>query len=119
MPRLSRTQEIARAANLEIRIRDLEAVPGRSHRPKSRFALLAAAPGNQHTLPAIPATPDAPTKLMKLGETKAFGVLDHHQRRPRLIAAHLLDRRRDENRSLRPRNPFPGALASAPCRERV
>src|SRR5437667_8166097 len=76
---LPRSEKLPRAAQLEVRFRDFEAVRGAHHgvEPRARF-LSHAKRRHQDALGLLGASADAPAKLVELREPETLGMLDHH-----------------------------------------
>src|SRR5258708_23304027 len=112
-------QILARPAQLELALRDVEAVGAL----EDDRELVGRGPGERfsekqdaHAVPGAPA--DAAAQLMKLREAEAFGALDHHQRGIRHVDADLDHRGADEkldlsgNEALHHRGLFRGRQAA-------
>ena len=66
MTALARPEKVPRPADLEIGIRDLEAVSRPDHGAQPQLTLLAAASYDQHTAPAPLPSAHPPAQLMQL-----------------------------------------------------
>src|SRR5262245_17276318 len=83
-PGLPRPEEISRPAQLEVALRDREAVARRGHRLQPLARVIG--PGrliHQEAVRFPLAAPDAAAQLVQLRETEPLGVLDHHDGRVR------------------------------------
>ena len=99
--RLRRTNQIARAAHLQINFRNPEAVIGIAHGHQPPLPALAQRGLiHQQTGRGPLAPPDTPAQLMQLRQAKTFRPLDHHDRGVGHIDADLNHRRRHQNRGL-------------------
>ena len=95
---LARAHDLARAADLQVVLGDLEAVVRLLHDPQPLARLLRLLVLREEDAVALGrAAPDAPAQLVELREAEALGVLDEHDRGVRHVDADLDDRRRDEN----------------------
>src|SRR5205814_3915330 len=75
--RLARAEELARTAQLQIGLGDLEAVVRTGHRVDPPPGLLAQAAGREQDAVRLPlAAADAPAQLVELREAEALRVLD-------------------------------------------
>jgi hypothetical protein len=108
-PRLSRAEQLAFTALLEVRHRQLETVAARDDRAQAfgdesdgRIFLRCGEVhvGRKHAIRVVRATADATAQLMELRETEAFRALDQHHGCVRDVDAHLHDGRRDQHLSL-------------------
>src|SRR6516164_9252313 len=76
---LPRSEELPRAAQLEVRFGDFEAVRGAHHGVEPRTRFVGHAERRHQDAMRLPgASADAPAKLMELCEAEALGMLDHH-----------------------------------------
>ena len=89
---LAGAEEVARAAQPQILLGDLEAVVGLRHDGKARAVFLPVVVGDEDAPALVLPAPDAAAELMELAETEALRVLHDHQRRVRHVHAHLDDR---------------------------
>ena len=90
-------EEIAGTPELQILLRDLEAVVGVRQGLQSPLRLLAAALSHQHAVALGPAAAYAAPQLVQLAQTEALGVLHHHQRGVGHVHAHLHHRGGHQN----------------------
>ena len=96
-PRLPRPRELPRAAGGEIGLGHRKTVRGSSERIEPIPSLRGSpGTGQQEAVSRIPAAPDAPAKLVELGETEALGPLDEHHRGLGDVEADLDDGGRHE-----------------------
>ncbi len=94
---LPRAQNLARAAEPQILLRDAEAVLGLAHDGEPRPRRLPKGRGiEQKAGGRLVAAADAAAKLVELGEAETLGMLDHHHRRIGHIDADLDHGRGDE-----------------------
>src|SRR5579883_1894639 len=94
---LSGTEELARAAELQILLADAKAVARGDERGDARLRLRGPRLADEVAARGPLAASDAPAQLMQAREAEAVGVLDHHHRRVRHVDADLDDRGRDEH----------------------
>ncbi|HVG95254.1 MAG TPA: hypothetical protein VND21_12455, partial [Planctomycetota bacterium] len=93
---LPRAEEVARAAQAQVLLRDLEPVVGaRQHREAVGRA--GRRPVDEHAQAPDAAAPDAASELMELGEPEALRVLHDEHRRVGDVHPHLDHDRRDEH----------------------
>ena len=91
-------EELARAAQLEVALRDDEAVVGvAQHRETFPGDAAERALVKKDAVALRRATADAPAQLVQLREPHAFGILDDHQAGVGYVDAHLDYGRRDEH----------------------
>src|SRR5499433_1196058 len=94
--RLARAEEIARAAQLEVGLRDAKAIVRRRHGVDAAARLLGSRSREEDAV-ALPRSPPHPaTKLMQLREAEALGMLDEHHGGVGHVDADLNDRGGDE-----------------------
>ncbi len=93
---LPRAEEFARAAQLQVLLRDAEAVGRRADdvQPLARLVPLRLGEEEEERRPA--AAPDAAAQLVQLRQAEPLGVLDDHDRRVRDVNPDLDDDGRDE-----------------------
>src|SRR5437660_7906978 len=99
-PRLPRTQQLAAAAQLEVDLRELEAVGGADEgfEPGGRrIRQLVSRARDQEAVRLLGGATDASPQLMELCEPEAIRLLHDHDRRVRHVDADLDHRRRDED----------------------
>src|ERR1700722_6028001 len=94
-------EEFPRPSQFEIEFGDLKTVAGAGHSVEAPLAVFRDfASGHQNAKRLCRSAADAPAQLVKLGETEALGVLDHHYGRIRHIDTDLDDGGRDQNLQL-------------------
>jgi len=95
-PGLTGPEEFAWTAELKVKLGDLEAIIGTDHGIQSAFTLLRNfAPGHQNAMRFGRAAADASSQLVKLRQSEALGMFDHHYGRVGNIHADLDHRRGD------------------------
>ena len=94
---LPRAEEVARAAQLQILLRQRKAALRAAHRVEPRFIVLAAVVGNEDAIRLPWPAPHAPAQLMELREPEALRVLDEHDRGVRHVHADLHHRGGNEH----------------------
>ncbi len=98
--RLARAEERAAAAQVEVDLRELEAVGRRDERlePLLRgLRQLFLRARDEQAVRLLRAAPDAAAQLVQLREAEAVGLLHDHHRRVRNVDTDLDHRRRDEH----------------------
>ena len=84
---LALAEEIPRPPQLQVRVRNGEAVRGAFKKPQPFQSLWAAVDENAGGLVSAPA--NAPPQLVQLGEAVALRVLNDHNSRVRYVHPHL------------------------------
>ena len=93
---LHRAEELARAAQTQVLLGELEAVGGRGHDLQALARVLRLALRDEDAVRSIGAAADAAAQLVELGEAEALGVLDDHNAGIRHVDTDFDDGRRDE-----------------------
>ncbi len=75
---LAGAEEVARAAQFQIPLGQPEAIVGFGHELQPLAHIWIGRPGDQRTVARLLPTPHTAPELVQLGQTKAIGVLDHH-----------------------------------------
>src|SRR5689334_4741653 len=95
--RLPFPEDLTRAADLEVLLREREAVGARDHRREALFAVVGTRVGEQEAVGAVATATDTTAELMQLRQAEAIGILDDHDGRVRHIDTDLDHRRGDEH----------------------
>ena len=93
---LARAEKFARTAQLEVFVRDFEAVRCSLHDLHSPLRRVVFGVRDEDAGGFILPTPDSPSKLMQLRKPEALGVFNNHNHGVRHVNADFDDRRRDE-----------------------
>src|SRR6202022_3184048 len=95
---LTCAEEFSRAAKLEVEFGDLESVVGANQGIQPALSVFRnLSPGHEDAIGLGGAPADASAQLVKLGETEALCVLDHHNRGIGHIDSDFDHRRRHQN----------------------
>ena len=95
--RLLRAEELARAAQLHVRLGESEAVGRLLHQLQALAGILAGLVAKEQAVALLRPPADAPPELVELREPEAVGALDHHHRGVRDVDPDFDHGSRDED----------------------